>query len=82
MVYVFEECILDWVVLKVVMVVFGGKWWSWKSGCGGFVFFDDVDVYECVWFVIVIGEIFDLCCVDFFLILVLFVDCVVEFVGF
>lgn len=61
-VYLPEERIPDWSVLKRVMVALGGKWRSRK----GFVFPDDVDAQELVRLALETGEILDPRKADFF----------------
>lgn len=61
-VYVPEERISDWAVLKRVVVALGGKWRSRK----GFVFADDVDAQELVRLALETGEILDPRKADFF----------------
>lgn len=61
-VYVPEERIPDWKVLKRVVVALGGKWRSRK----GFVFPDDVDAQELVRLALETGEILDPRKADFF----------------
>lgn len=61
-VYVPEERIPDWAVLKRVVVALGGKWRSRK----GFVFADDVDAQELVRLALETGEILDPRKADFF----------------
>lgn len=59
-IYTGGERIPDWPALKVVMVALGGKWRTGgKSAPGGFVFADDVDVYETIALAQRTGEILD-----------------------
>lgn len=59
-IYTGGEHIPDWPALKVVMVALGGKWRTGsKAAPGGFVFADDVDVYETIALAQRTGEILD-----------------------
>ncbi len=66
-VYVPEEFIEDWAILKAIMQALGGSWSrKTKKRHGGFAFADDADAQELVRLALETGEILDARAAEFF----------------